>query len=105
MILMTLTEAAAFLKSTEKTLLDLVGQDNIPYRHRGRKLLFIREELEAWIDDQPGHKFQPHRHVSKSVDTPSKTPQISTDLHRSDTDAIPLRRGATRQKIRIASEG
>ena len=48
----TPTEAAAFLCSTVKTLAKYrsTGENNIPYRKLGNKILYSRSDLTAYMD-------------------------------------------------------
>ena len=46
--LMNVKEAAEFLRVAPKTLYGLVSQRRIPYRHAGRRLLFLESELIEW---------------------------------------------------------
>jgi excisionase family DNA binding protein len=41
-------EAAELLRVAPKTLYGLVSQRRIPYRHAGRRLLFLESELIEW---------------------------------------------------------
>ena len=45
---MNVREAAEFLRVAPKTLYGLVSQRRIPYRHAGRRLLFLESELIEW---------------------------------------------------------
>jgi excisionase family DNA binding protein len=45
---MTVREAAELLRLAPKTLYSLVSQRRIPYRHAGRRLLFLESELIEW---------------------------------------------------------
>jgi excisionase family DNA binding protein len=46
--LMNVKEAAEFLHLAPKSLYAFVSERRIPYRKAGRRLLFSREELDAW---------------------------------------------------------
>ena len=47
-------EASAFLGLTQKALRQKVFKRTVPFRKDGRKIVFIRRELEAHVDDLPG---------------------------------------------------
>lgn len=47
-------EAAAFLGVTEKSIRGRVARRRVPYRRDGGRILFLRAELEAWLDALPG---------------------------------------------------
>lgn len=47
---LTAKEAAAYLRiPTVDALYKAIAKDGIPVRHRGRTLLFHREELDRWL--------------------------------------------------------
>jgi len=46
--LMSVQEAASFLRVSPKTLYAWVSQSRIPYRKAGRRVLFLQSELLAW---------------------------------------------------------
>jgi excisionase family DNA binding protein len=46
--LMTVAEAAEFLRLAPKTLYGLVSQRRIPFRKAGRRLIFLQSELLLW---------------------------------------------------------
>jgi len=48
------TNAAAFLGTTEKGLRRQVERGRIPFRRLGRKLIFLEPELRAWVEGLPG---------------------------------------------------
>lgn len=50
--------AASLLGMTEKGLRRQVERRRVPYRRLGRKLVFIRSEIEAWIYGLPGAKLE-----------------------------------------------
>jgi len=47
-------EASRFIKRSPAALRNLVLRRAIPYRKPGGRLLFIKSELEAWVQDAPG---------------------------------------------------
>jgi excisionase family DNA binding protein len=46
---LTLQEAAAFLKVSERMLYDRVSKRTIPYERAGRLIRFRRSRLEEWM--------------------------------------------------------
>lgn len=49
------TRAAAFLGLSEKALRRQVERGRVPFRRLGaKKIIFIEEELRAWLDELPG---------------------------------------------------
>jgi len=50
--MLTIKEAAAFLKVSERTLYDKDAQGKIPTRRVGGELRFLREELLAWTEKE-----------------------------------------------------
>jgi hypothetical protein len=47
------TAAAQFLGLTPAALYARVGRDQIPYKRVGKRLLFDRRELRAWVEGGP----------------------------------------------------
>ena len=54
LVFMDTDEAAAFIKRTPKAIRNLVARRKIPFRKPGGRLVFLREELEQWIQSAPG---------------------------------------------------
>lgn len=48
--LWTVCEVAAYLKVSIGHVYNLVSQDRIPYRKRGRLLRFLPDEIFAWLE-------------------------------------------------------
>lgn len=46
---LTLSEASHFLKIPESTLYQFTSQRLIPFTKSGRRLMFLRAELESWL--------------------------------------------------------
>lgn len=46
---LTLREAADFIRTSNKTLYKLVREKEIPFRKVRREYRFLRSELEAWL--------------------------------------------------------
>jgi excisionase family DNA binding protein len=51
---MNTSAAAAFLDCTPTALYKLVSRRAIPFRKKGKKLLFLRSELEQFLRQLPG---------------------------------------------------
>lgn len=47
-------EAAALIGVSEKTVRAQIARGQIPYRHRHRRIYFVRAELEDWLVAAPG---------------------------------------------------
>lgn len=50
--------AAAFLGLSEKALRRQIDRRRIPFRRLGRKIIFIKSELEAWLSSLSGISLQ-----------------------------------------------
>ncbi len=53
--LLTLEEAAAFIKTPKKTIYQYTSQRVIPYIKSGRRLLFRKADLNNWLDAKAKH--------------------------------------------------
>ena len=51
---LTIEEVAALLRCQPSTIYQYVHRKKIPFRKRGRKLLFDREEIDQWTKDCAG---------------------------------------------------
>ena len=51
-------EVAEFLGRSPGAIRNLVLRRAIPYRKVGGRLLFLRNEIERWIDQSPGVRLQ-----------------------------------------------
>ena len=51
---LTTAECAELIGRSEAAIRNLVMRQAIPYRKPSGRLLFIRSEVEAWINDAPG---------------------------------------------------
>lgn len=47
-------ECAAFLGGTEKHMRGLIARRLIPFRRLGGRIIFLRAEVEAWLENLPG---------------------------------------------------
>lgn len=63
-------EAAGFLKITEGTLRNWVSTGRITPRKVGKRVLFFREELEAWITTAGGPVDHPQPHPTPPAPDP-----------------------------------
>ena len=52
--ILDLRGAACLLGMTEKGLRRQVERGRVPYRRLGRKLIFVRSEIESWFQRLPG---------------------------------------------------
>jgi excisionase family DNA binding protein len=86
---MTVKEAAAFLRLSDKTLYRWVSQKRVPARHHGAKVLFHRDELEAWsagqIEMQPAEpSLSPFERARQRIGS-LKTERMNCDSPKSDS--------------------
>ena len=51
---LTIDEVAAMLRCRPSTIYQYVHKKKIPFRKRGRQLLFDREEIDQWTKDCAG---------------------------------------------------
>ena len=61
---LTVDEAASFLKLAKQTVYQLVSARDIPFSKKGKRLYFQRRELEQWIAE--GRK-RTRKEISESV--------------------------------------
>ena len=52
--LLDVATAAGLLGITERTLRARVARKQVPFRHWGGRVVFVRHELERWIDTLEG---------------------------------------------------
>jgi hypothetical protein len=55
--LMDLADAAAFLKATKRAVRGRVSRRQLPYRKLGRRLMFLRSELQRFVTELPGCSY------------------------------------------------
>ena len=55
---LNLTECAELIKRTENGVRGLVKRHAIPFRKPSGRLIFIRYEVERWIESAPGLNFE-----------------------------------------------
>jgi excisionase family DNA binding protein len=51
---LTITEVATLLGRSPKAVRHLVERGQLPYRKLGRRVLFLRAELEKFVEGLPG---------------------------------------------------
>ncbi len=51
---MSIDAAAEFIGCTPRALRSMAERQIVPFRRRGFRLLFLRSELEQWLDKLPG---------------------------------------------------
>ena len=61
---MILPEAAAYTRYAEKSLLNARARKELPALGRGGKLLFRREDLDAWLAGRTGRRGRRPRAVT-----------------------------------------
>ena len=52
------TEAANFIGRSDGALRNLVMRRAIPFRKPGGRLIFLKSELRAWIENSPGMRLE-----------------------------------------------
>lgn len=55
---LTTKECADLINRTSAAVRNLVLRRQIPFRKPSGRLLFLRSEIEKWIDDSPGVKIK-----------------------------------------------
>jgi len=82
---MRITKAAAYLDLTEGALHNAVQSESVPFHRDGRRLLFLKEDLDLWLSRLPGtsvsdalrHVLQkPHSDIDVSLVTSTDTEEI-----------------------------
>lgn len=64
--ILNLNEAAAFVGLAKATVYKLTSAGTIPHAKRGKKLVFEREALEAWLLE---NRVQPNEAENRAADT------------------------------------
>lgn len=64
--ILNLNEAAAFVGLAKGTVYKLTSAGTIPHAKRGKKLVFEREALEAWLLE---NRVQPNEAENRAADT------------------------------------
>ncbi|MFA7566325.1 MAG: helix-turn-helix domain-containing protein [Alkalispirochaeta sp.] len=54
---LNLSEAAAFVRVSEKTLREMARDKKVPARKVGREWRFLRQRLEEWLNQAPGNGY------------------------------------------------
>jgi excisionase family DNA binding protein len=54
---LTTYEAAKVLSCSLSALYKLVARRKIPFRRKGKKIVFLERELETYLDELPGMKL------------------------------------------------
>lgn len=62
----TVKQAAAFLDLAEQTIYGLTSRNEIPHYKRGKKLYFLKAELEKWMLENRRSVKQKHSVYSKN---------------------------------------
>ena len=50
----TIKEVADYLQVSVRTIHNRMNDSEFPHRYVGRDLRFIRDEVDAWVHEQPG---------------------------------------------------
>ena len=56
--ILTTAEAAAYISRTPGAIRNLVLRRAIPHRKPGGRLIFLRSELDQWLDTAPGIRVE-----------------------------------------------
>lgn len=51
---MTTSDCSAYLSRSPGAIRNLVNRRRIPFRRVGGRLLFLKSEIDRWIDEAPG---------------------------------------------------
>jgi excisionase family DNA binding protein len=98
---LTPRDAARYLQCSRTTLGEAVRRREIPYRKLGRRLLFLKADLDAWLSRLPGVSVDEAVKVVQA-----KTVFVTHTVHLEDErpawdtpqdDMMPLRRGHSRK--------
>ncbi len=73
---MDIDEVVEYTKKTKSTIYKLVRIGKIPSYKRGKKLYFVKEEIEEWLFNMPKH------YVSADILNSSDSPQRKTAVDR-----------------------
>jgi excisionase family DNA binding protein len=57
---------AELLGHSSRAIRALVSRRRIPFRRQGARILFVRREIEEWIDSLPGLSLQELRSAGES---------------------------------------
>jgi excisionase family DNA binding protein len=55
---LTTGEAARLLACSPSALYKLVARRKIPFRKQGKKIVFLRSELEQYLNQLPGNRLE-----------------------------------------------
>jgi excisionase family DNA binding protein len=55
---LTTGEAARLLACSPSALYKLVARRKIPFRKQGKKIVFLRSELEQYLNQLPGYRLE-----------------------------------------------
>jgi excisionase family DNA binding protein len=55
---MTVDELALYIKRSRGAIRNLVLRRVIPYRKPAGRLIFLKEEIDQWVQDAPGKKLE-----------------------------------------------
>jgi excisionase family DNA binding protein len=80
------TDAACYLRVDQRYLITLAAASKIPHRRIGKQYVFHRDELDAWMAQQPGVAFT---HTGKDSDDHSDAFDRSNGVPSSRHDVIP----------------
>jgi predicted DNA-binding transcriptional regulator AlpA len=52
--ILNLKECSLYLRRSESSLRNLILRRQVPFKKLGGRLVFLKDELEAWIQTSPG---------------------------------------------------
>ena len=65
---LNIADLASYIKRSKGAIRNLVMRRAIPYRKPGGRLLFIKEEIDEWIQTSPGMKLEDVENLTKQLD-------------------------------------
>jgi excisionase family DNA binding protein len=105
---LTITEAAYYLASTEDALRKLIEADRIPYRRQGKCVLFVQRDLDKWLNRLRGVSVNLAIRTLSGRDTAvdtAATPSVNpTPSEATQGRSIALVRGPQRPRFPPPSE-
>jgi excisionase family DNA binding protein len=69
--IMTLSEAATFLRLPPKTVERLVAEQGLPARKIGKEWRFLRAAIERWLEPKPAYAGPSNAQIGALTDDPT----------------------------------
>lgn len=77
--IMSIEEAAQMLNFKKNTLYDMTSKGTIPFKKRGNKLFFDRDELLAWVRNSDDVSTRPRRKKSAESEAKENVAEVISD--------------------------